>query len=141
MYEPPLQILALNELLNFGNTVKFNVTTLSQPPAVVNVAVYVPVVVLAMPLNIYELPLQMFALNDELNAGNTVKFSVTTLSQPVELINVAVYEPVVVLAIPLNIYELPLQILALNDELSAGRTVKFRVTTLSHPFAAVNVAV
>jgi hypothetical protein len=44
----------------------------------------------------------MFALMMPIEVGRTIKFKVTTESQPVEFINVSRYEPAVFKFIPLN---------------------------------------
>ena len=66
---------------------------------------------------------------------------VETLSQPTPLVNVAVYIPVAVRLWPLNTKVLPKQIVSLIVDALGWLTVRFKVTTLSHPAAFVNVAV
>ena len=82
-------MLALIVLVDVGRTVKFNVTTESQPVLLANVSIKEPVVFKLMPLNKYVSFEQMLALIVPVDVGRTIKFKVTTESQPVLLANVS----------------------------------------------------
>ena len=82
----------------------------------------------------------MLALITPIDVGRTVRFKVTTESQPVELVNVSRYEPAVFKFIPLNKYISFEQILALMTPVDVGRTIRFKVTTESQPVELVKVS-
>ena len=82
----------------------------------------------------------MLALIVPVDVGRTVKFRVTTESQPVLLANVSIKEPVVFKLMPLNKYVSFEQILALIVPVDVGRTVKFKVTTESQPMLLLKVS-
>ena len=83
---------------------------------------------------------QIFALISPVDVGRTIKFKVTTESQPVEFINVSRYEPAVFKFIPLNKYVSFKQMLALMVPIDVGRNIRFKVTTESQPFELVKVS-
>jgi hypothetical protein len=83
-------------------TIRFKVTTESQPVELVKVSRYEPAVFKFTPLNKYVSFEQMFTLMMPVDIGRTIRFNVTTESQPVEFINVSRYELAVFKFIPLN---------------------------------------
>ncbi len=88
--------------IDVGRTVRFKVTTESQPAEFIKVSRYEPTVFKFTPLNKYVSFEQMLALMVPVDVGRTIRFKVTTESQPVEFINVSRYELVVFKFIPLN---------------------------------------
>ena len=93
-----------------------------------------------MPLNKYVSFEQMLALIVPIDVGRTIRFKVTTESQPVELVKVSMYNPVVFKFIPLKEYDSFEQRLALITPVDVGRTVRFKVTTESQPVELVKVS-
>ena len=83
---------------------------------------------------------QMLALITPVDVGRTIRFKVTTESQPIELVNVSRYDPAVFKFIPLNKYISFEQMLALMTPIDVGRTIKFKVTTESQPVELVKVS-
>ena len=88
--------------VDVGRTIRFKVTTESQPVELVNVSRYELVVFKFIPLNKYVSFEQMLALMTPVDVGRTSRFKVTTESQPVEFVKVSRYEPAVFKFIPLN---------------------------------------
>ena len=88
--------------VDVGRTIRFKVTTESQPVELENVSRYEPAVFKFIPLNKYISFEQILALMTPVDVGRTVRFKVKTESQPVELVNVSMYNPVVFKFIPLN---------------------------------------
>ena len=83
---------------------------------------------------------QMLALITPVDVGRTIRFKVTTESQPIELVNVSRYEPAVFKFIPLNKYISFEQMLALMTPVNVGRTIRFKATTESQPVELVKVS-
>ncbi len=75
--------------VDVGRTIRFNVTTESQPVKLVKVSRYEPAVFKFTPLNKYVSFEQMFTLMMPVDVARTIRFKVTTESQPVEFINVS----------------------------------------------------
>jgi hypothetical protein len=134
------QILALMVPIDVGRTIRFKVTTESQPAELVKVSRYEPAVFKFTPLNKYVSFEQMFALITPVDVARTIRFKVTTESQPVEFINVSRYELVVFKFIPLNKYISFEQMLALMTPVDVGRTIRFKVATESQPAELVKVS-
>ena len=88
--------------VDVGRTIRFKVTTESQPIELVNVSRYEPVVFKFIPLNKYVSFEQMFVLITPVDVGRTIRFNVTTESQPVKIVKVSRYEPAVFKFTPLN---------------------------------------
>ncbi len=82
-------MLALMTPVNVGRTIRFKVTKESQPVEFINVSRYEPAVFKFIPLNKYISFEQMFALMMPVDVGRTIRFNVTTESQPVELVKVS----------------------------------------------------
>jgi hypothetical protein len=82
----------------------------------------------------------MLTLMVPIDVGRTIRFKVTTESQPVEFINVSRYEPAVFKFTPLNKYVSFEQMLALIVPIDVGRTIRFKVTTESQPVELVKVS-
>jgi hypothetical protein len=101
---------------------------------------YEPAVFKFTPLNKYVSFEQMFALMMPIEVGRTIRFKVTTESQPVEFINVSRYEPAVFKFTPLNKYVSFEQMFALMTPVDVGRTIRFNVTTESQPAELVKVS-
>ncbi len=78
--DPQAERVSFDEITGF--TVKFKVTTLSQPFEVWRESTYVPAVLRFCPPKAYVLPAQMEAEMLEEITGFTVKSKVMTLSQP-----------------------------------------------------------
>ncbi len=75
------------------------------------------------------------------NVGNTVRFSVTVLSQPLEAVNTSVYVPdKLYVDVPTEYVSLS-QMEIVSVVCGVGNTVRFRVTVLSQPLAAVSTSV
>jgi hypothetical protein len=74
------------------------------------------------------------------DVGRTIRFKVTIESQPIELVNVSRYEPVVFKFMPLNKYVSFEQMLALIVPVDVGRTIRFKVTIESQPVEFINVS-
>jgi hypothetical protein len=83
---------------------------------------------------------QILALMVPVDVGRTIRFKVTTESQPVELVNVSRCEPAVFKFMPLNKYVSFEQMLALMTPIDVGRTIRFKVTTESQPVEFINVS-
>jgi hypothetical protein len=82
----------------------------------------------------------MFALMMPVDVGRTIRFNVTTESQPAELVKVSRYEPAVFKFTPLNKYVSFEQMFALITPVDVGRTIRFNVTTESQPTELVKVS-
>ena len=95
-------MVALITPVDVEGTVKFNVTTESQPVEFTKVSMKLPEVFKLTPLNKYVSFEQMVALMTPVDVGRTVKFNVTTESQPVEFTNVSMKLPEVFKFTPLN---------------------------------------
>ena len=134
------QIFALMVPIDVGRTSRFKVTTESQPVELVKVSMYNPVVFKFIPLKEYDSFEQRLALITPVDVGRTIRFKVTTESQPVEFINVSRYEPVVFKFMPLNKYVSFEQMLALIVPVDVGRTSRFKVTTESQPVELLKVS-
>ena len=67
-----------------------------------------------------------------------VRFSVTILSQPLNVTMVSLYVPEAFNKVPLKLYEL--QVVTFSVLFMALEIVRFNVATLSHPLDAVNVS-
>ena len=74
------------------------------------------------------------------DVGRTSRFKVTTESQPVELVKVSMYNPVVFKFIPLKEYDSFEQMLALMVPIDVERTIRFKVRTESQPVELVKVS-
>jgi len=101
----------------------------------------VPAVVYVLPLNVYELPVQMLAVVVEVDVAFTDNTRMAILSHPALLVRVEVYVPAVVYILPLNVYEVPAQILVVVFEVDVAFTVNTNVAILSHPTLLVSVDV
>ena len=75
--------------VDVGRTIRFKVTTESHPVEFINVSRYEPAVFEFMPLNKYISFEQMLALITPIDVGRTIRFKVTTESQPAELVKVS----------------------------------------------------
>ena len=75
--------------IGVGRTSRFKVTTESQPVEFINVSRYEPAVFKFTPLNKYVSFEQIFALITPVDVGRTIRFNVTTESQPAELVKVS----------------------------------------------------
>ena len=126
--------------VDVGRTIRFKVTTESQPIEFVKVSRYEPAVFKFIPLNKYVSFEQMLALIVPVDVGRTIRFKVTIESQPVEFINVSRYDPAVFKFKPLYKYLSFEQILALMTPVDVGRTIRFKVTTESQPVELVKVS-
>src|SRR5680860_1043248 len=132
-----LQTVCTSVPVAVGLTIKFKVITLSQPAAEPPTIVNVGVLVLAeyvMP-SIHVKLLQTVCTSVPVTVGLTVKFSVTTLSQPTAEPPTIVNVGVVVLAeyVMPSIQVKELQAVCTSVPVAVGLTVKFKVTILSQP--------
>src|SRR2546430_2370716 len=85
-----LHIVMVSVLVIIELTFKVNVTTESQPPALINVSAYVPVALYWLPFQVYgNWLLQMVTVTALVSIEFTFKVSVTIESQPLELVNVS----------------------------------------------------
>jgi hypothetical protein len=126
--------------VDVGRTIRFKVTTESQPVELVKVSRCEPAVFKFTPLNKYVSFEQIFALITPVDVGRTIRFKVTTESQPVELVNVSRCEPAVFKFTPLNKYVSFEQMFALMMPVDVGRTIRFKITTESQPTELVKVS-
>ena len=94
---PPVQNDNVNLAVSSGvNTLKFNVTTLSQPAAFVNVTTCVPDVLYVLPPTVTVEPAHI-TLSITVALGSlTVKFNVIVLSQPTLFVVIIVNVPLCV---------------------------------------------
>jgi len=123
-----------------GNfTLKFKVAILSQPPALLKVAVKVPASVQLFPFQLYGNSLAQTEILVVENVGNfSVKFKVARLSHPAALVKLAVKTPASVQLFPFQLYGNSFaQTEILVVENVGNFTLKFKVATLSQPAALV----
>ena len=124
-----------------GLMVKFNVTVLSQPFAAVQVVICCPVVLYVVPHTATLLPKHTVLSTVLVISGLMVKFNVTVLSQPFAAVQVVICCPVVLYVVPHTATLLPKHTVLSTVLVISGLMVKFNVTVLSHPFAAVQVVI
>ena len=138
--ELPLQIDCVMFVVGDGFIVVVKTIKLSHPKLVDKVSRYTPAVVMVFPLNVIELPLQIdcviFVVDDDvIETVNTIK-----LSQPKLVINVSRYTPAVVMVLPLNVIELPLQIDCVIFVVGDILIVVVKTIKLSQPKLVVKVS-
>ena len=98
------QMVVFVVLVNVELTVRFKVAIESQPAALVRLAVYVPVVLIVCPFQVYGNWLeQMVVLMVLVSVGLTVKFNVATESHPAVLVRLAVYVPAALMDCPFQL--------------------------------------
>ena len=122
-------------------TVKCNVTTESQPEALVKVCVKLFVLEVMFVCSYQSKLLQANAVVSPVLLWPTVKCNVTTLSQPEALVNVWVSASVLEVMFVCSYQSKLLQAKAVVSPVLLWPTVNFNVTKLSQPLALLNMCV